>query len=261
MSRPIPHPATVQVASREAARLGRRHGEAAAYWQIGDSSDSDAQLFYQDPLRGISEADQQIMGLYEVPDLTARWDYDRDSLAADLGLACDDPDMAQAADAYLAAARKEFWREAARLARRHLHPGPDGRAVGGGQPGRAHPQSGRPEPKPQTGGDAAGADARQDITDRATGLSRLLSERCSTCILRPGDKMYLGTAKTAAFVRHVLAEGTYVVCHQTLTYGDNPHFGPAICRGFFDSYAGRSPSLRLLRAFRRLIEVEPPQPG
>ena len=65
----------------------------------------------------------------------------------------------------------------------------------------------------------------QDITDPATGLSRLLSERCSTCILRPGDKMHLGPEQTAAFVRRVLAEGTYVVCHQTLTYGDYPDFG------------------------------------
>ena len=101
----------------------------------------------------------------------------------------------------------------------------------------------------------------QDITDPATGLSRLLSERCSTCILRPGDKMHLGPEQTAAFVRRVLAEGTYVVCHQTLTYGDNPDFGPAICRGFFDAFAGRSPALRLLRAFSRLIEVDPPRPG
>jgi len=99
----------------------------------------------------------------------------------------------------------------------------------------------------------------QDITDPATGLSRLLSGRCSTCILRPGDKMHLGPEQTAAFVRRVLAEGTYVVCHQTLTYGDYPDFGPAICRGFFDAYAGRSPALRLLRAFGRLIEVDPPR--
>jgi hypothetical protein len=43
---------------------------------------------------------------------------------------------------------------------------------------------------------------------------------------RPGDKMHLGPEQTAAFVRRVLAEGTYVVCHKTLTYGD-PDFGPA----------------------------------
>lgn len=104
-----------------------------------------------------------------------------------------------------------------------------------------------------------GAAVRQDITDRTTGLSRLLSERCSTCILRPGDKMHLGPEQTAAFVRQVLAEGTYVICHQTLTYGDHPGYGPAICRGFFDAYAARSPALILLRACRRLADVPPPE--
>jgi hypothetical protein len=33
-----------------------------------------------------------------------------------------------------------------------------------------------------------------------------------------------------------------------------------ICCGFFDAYANRSPALRLLRAFSRLTEVDPPQP-
>jgi hypothetical protein len=73
--------------------------------------------------------------------------------------------------------------------------------------------------------------------------------------------MHLGAEHTARFVRQALDAGTYVVCHQTLTYGDHPDFGPAICRGFFDAYAGRSPALRLLQAFSRLTEVEPPQPG
>ena len=243
----------------------RRHGKAAAYWQIGDSSGADAQPFYRDLLRGISEANQEITGLYELPDLTARWDYDRDSLAADLGLARDDPGMAQAADTYLAAAREEFWLEAARLARRRLHPGPDQRAGDGDQAGHAHPEPGpgaaETQAEDEDDAEAEDADLRQDITDRASGLSRLLSERCSTCILRSGDKMHLGPEQTAAFVRQVLAEGTYVVCHQTLTYGDHPGYGPAICRGFFEAYASRSPALILLRACRRLIEVPPPPPG
>jgi hypothetical protein len=112
------------------------------------------------------------------------------------------------------------------------------------------PEAGQPAPE-----------WKQDITDPATGLSRLLSERCPTCILRSGDKMHLGPEQTAAFVRQVLAESTYVVCHQTLTYGDHPGYGPAICRGFFEAYGSRSPALILLRACRRLIEVPPPPPG
>jgi hypothetical protein len=191
MSTPVPHPATAQAALLKAGQLGRRHGKAAAYWQIGDRSDTDAQLFYRDLLRGICEADQQITGLYEVPGLTARWGYDRDSLAADLGLARDDPGLAQAADTYLAAARGEFWLEAARLARRRVPPGPDHRAGDGDQAGRAHPGPGpraaRTWAEDEDDADAQAANLRQDITDRASGLSRLLSQRCSTCILRIVD--------------------------------------------------------------------------
>ena len=70
--------------------------------------------------------------------------------------------------------------------------------------------------------------------------------------------MYLGPERTAAFIRQVLAARSYVVCHQTLTYGDFPDYGPAICRGFFDSYRDRSPALLILQAGRRLTEVPPP---
>jgi len=101
-------------------------------------------------------------------------------------------------------------------------------------------------------------DGRQDITDPATGLSRLLSERCPTCILRAGDPIYLGPGRTAAFIRQVLDTGSYVVCHDTLTYGDFPGYGPAICRGFFDAYRNRTPDLLILQAGRRLTEVPPP---
>jgi len=221
-----------QAVLRQAERLGRRHGKAAVYWQTGDS-DSDAALaFYRSLLRG-ADGDPQVTGLFEVPGLDGRHACDRDSLAAGLGLARDDPVLDQAAQAYLTAAREEFWQEAARLAHRRLQ--------------AATPRT-------------AGQDGAQDITDPATGLSRLLSERCSTCILRHGDKMHLGTEQTAAFVRQALDAGSYVVCHQTLTYGDHPGFGPAICRGFFDGYATRSLALRLLQAFSRLTEVEPPGP-
>lgn len=40
-----------------------------------------------------------------------------------------------------------------------------------------------------------------------------------------------------------------------------PDYGPAICRGFYDAYAARSPALIFLRAWRRLVEVPPPGPG
>ena len=70
--------------------------------------------------------------------------------------------------------------------------------------------------------------------------------------------MHLGPERTAAFIRQVLAERSYVVCHDTLTYGDFPDYGPSSCRGFFDSYRTRSAALLILQAGRRLTEVPPP---
>jgi hypothetical protein len=137
---------------RHAADLGRRHGKAAVYWQIGDSGSDAAQEFYRDLLRGIAGAGPEITSLYQMPGLTAQQGFDRDNLAADLGLARDDPALAAAAEAYLAAAREEFWLEAARLARRRLGSGPDHRA---GDAGDAGPivgglQAGGPKTKTKT---------------------------------------------------------------------------------------------------------------
>ena len=202
VSAPAPRPAPHEGVLRQAADLERRHGKAAVYWQIGDSGSDAAQRFYRVLLAGIAGADPEIMSLYQMPGLTAQQDYDRDNLAADLGLARDDPALAAAAEAYLAAAREEFWLEAARLARLRLRPGRDHTAGGAGQltaePG---PVAAEAPAGGQDGAEAEGTDLPQDITDPATGLSRLLSERCSTCILRPGDKMHLGPEQTAAFVR------------------------------------------------------------
>jgi hypothetical protein len=242
-----PQPEAPEAALRQAGQLGRRHGRAAVYWQIGDSGTPAALEFYRDLLRGIASADPAITGLYDTPDLTGRWDYERGNLAADLQLADGDPALAQAAQAYRDTAREEFWLEAARLARRRLTPGTDDET--------ADEDGTEPE---DTGDGEQAPDWRQDITDPATGLSRMLSERCATCILRPGDPMHLGPERTAAFIRQVLDAGSYVVCHDTLTYGDFPEYGPAICRGFFDAYRDRSRDLLILRAGRRLTEVPPP---
>ena len=48
--------------------------------------------------------------------------------------------------------------------------------------------------------------------------------------------MHLGPERLRAIIGDALAAGTFVVCHDTLTYGDFPDYGPAICRGFFDAY-------------------------
>lgn len=62
-------------------------------------------------------------------------------------------------------------RQAGDLGRRHLAPGAEDETGDG-----TEPEDGEAAP-----------DWRQDISDPATGLSRLLSERCPTCILRVVD--------------------------------------------------------------------------
>jgi hypothetical protein len=76
-----------------------------------------------------------------------------------------------------------------------------------------------------------------------------------------GDKMHFGHERLRAIITETLAAATFVVCHDTLTYGDFPDYGSAICRGFFDAYAGQSPALIFLRAWQRLTEVPPPGPA
>jgi hypothetical protein len=124
-----PQPEALEAALRQAGQLGRRHGRAAVYWQIGDSDTSAALEFYRDLLHGIASSDPAITGLYAVPDLAGRWDYQRCNLAADLGLdaagpALDaaGPALNQAADPFLSAAREGLWLEAGRPARRRLAP-------------------------------------------------------------------------------------------------------------------------------------------
>jgi hypothetical protein len=97
----------------------------------------------------------------------------------------------------------------------------------------------------------------QDITDPTTGGSRILSRKCDTCILRPGNLMRLGPGRLADLLARTLPR-SYVVCHETLTYGVNPDYGPAICRGFADRYGDRSWAITLLRRCGRLVEVAPP---
>lgn len=112
--------ADLESALAKARMWGRRHGRAAVYQQIGDSGDAGTLKFYRDLLRGIAEGDPEVTSLYKTPDLTAMWNYDRSSLAADVGLTAGSPALEPAAQAYLDAAREEFWAEAARLAQRRL---------------------------------------------------------------------------------------------------------------------------------------------
>lgn len=119
-------------------------------------------------------------------------------------------------------------------------------------PDTKHGKEGRPSVSDQP--DEHG----QDITDPVTGGSRLLRERCATCVFRPGNPMRLAPGRLRELLDESLPDG-YIVCHDTVTHGPCPNYGPAICRGFFHAYATRSTKIRLMRAFALLVDVTPPE--
>lgn len=98
----------------------------------------------------------------------------------------------------------------------------------------------------------------QDITDPTTGKSRLLTTPCATCIFRAGNPMHLEPGRLAHLVADALTRDRYIICHDTLTYGPHPGYGPAICRGFHDGYRHRSIAIRLMYALDNITEIPPP---
>lgn len=94
-----------------------------------------------------------------------------------------------------------------------------------------------------------------DVGDHELGKTRLLADRCHTCILRPGG-ITLAPGRLRHFLADVLARQSFVVCHSTLPQLAPPGVKPAICRGFADHYD--TPALRLIRTLWGFVEVPPP---
>jgi len=87
---------------------------------------------------------------------------------------------------------------------------------------------------------------------------QLFTERCRSCILRPGNLMHLEQGRLADIINANRATGTVVICHLTLPYGEHPELGETVCRGYYDAYPD-TPVIqiteRLLGGFR---EIPPP---
>lgn len=97
------------------------------------------------------------------------------------------------------------------------------------------------------------------VTDEATGEVRLLSERCSTCIFRPGNPFRATMpARVREMIQDAVANESHVTCHSTLPGSAPAVVEPAICRGFADTYGDRSLALRLGSALGTIREIPPP---
>jgi hypothetical protein len=91
-------------------------------------------------------------------------------------------------------------------------------------------------------------------------MPRVLSRQCSTCVGRPGNKMHLNEGRLMDMVRDALQQGCQgIICHQTLSYGDHPDFGGALCKWFYDSYGSASNFIRCIDRFGGFQEVDPPE--
>ena len=82
------------------------------------------------------------------------------------------------------------------------------------------------------------------------GRVHVLSEKCSTCIFRPGNLMHLEPGRVKGMVDASLRNDTAIVCHDTLNGAQ------AVCRGFFDLHWRDTLPLRAAVALKVLEEVE-----
>lgn len=94
-----------------------------------------------------------------------------------------------------------------------------------------------------------------DVSD-VDGRMRMLAERCSTCIFRPGNLMHLHPGRLAALVAAAHRADGFIVCHSTLVGVAPEGFRPAVCRGFADRYSTNA--LRIMGRIGGIVEVDPP---
>jgi hypothetical protein len=68
------------------------------------------------------------------------------------------------------------------------------------------------------------------------GKVHVLSEKCPTCVFRPGNLMDLDPGRLAGMVKEATAAQTAIICHSTLPYHPKGGDEQAVCRGFFDRH-------------------------
>lgn len=87
------------------------------------------------------------------------------------------------------------------------------------------------------------------------GRIHILSERCTTCVFRPGNLMHLPPGRLQDLVESNRAADTAFACHQTI-YGQTPD--EALCRGYVDAYGDGITPIRLARQLGLVAEDNPP---
>lgn len=86
------------------------------------------------------------------------------------------------------------------------------------------------------------------------GHVHVMSEKCDTCVFRPGNLMNLEPGRLKQMVEESVADGGGITCHKTI-YGGAAQ--EATCRGFMDAHANKVPAFRLAAAMEIIVEVDP----
>lgn len=87
------------------------------------------------------------------------------------------------------------------------------------------------------------------------GRVHVRTEKCSTCVFHPGNRMRLPPGRLKDIVDHNVAHEAALVCHETLAYGPKPELGEAICRGYFDGPGADTLPMRMAVAMQIVEEV------
>lgn len=100
---------------------------------------------------------------------------------------------------------------------------------------------------------------RGDVVDRKTGLPRLLNQKCTTCVYRPGNLMWLREGRRDQMEQDSNDNGSWITCHKTLPAAGQEIGTQAICRGFWDVNKTNSWGCRLAIVLGGPVEVEEPK--
>jgi len=85
---------------------------------------------------------------------------------------------------------------------------------------------------------------------------KVLAEKCSTCIFRPGNLMRLRPGRVKSMLAECELEDTHIICHETSEEMTGTRRNEAVCRGFIEA-GGSSSMLRLGEGLDMIEEVKP----
>lgn len=97
------------------------------------------------------------------------------------------------------------------------------------------------------------------------GAVHVMSEKCSTCVFRPGNLMHLPPGRLKELTDYVQETGVPFSCHQTLPYAGREHVefydGAALCAGAIENYGAESIPVRTAYAMGLVEHVDPAPPS